>query len=126
EVVHMTLAAFVASGFAVAAVHAFLLRRNRASEFHRAALGIALGMACIATPLQSVSGDFSARRVAELQPAKLAAMEAHYHTQEGAPLLIGGIPDDETQTVSYAITIPHGLSFLATHDPNAEIKGLSE
>ena len=102
EVLHMTLAAFVATGFAVAAVHAFFLRRDRNNLFHRCALGIALAVACVSIPLQILSGDYSARVVGRLQPAKLAAMEAHYRTQTGAPLLIGGIPNDETRTTDYA------------------------
>lgn len=126
QVLHMTLAAFVALGFAVAGVHAFFLLRDRASEFHRAALRIALTVACVSAPLQIVSGDFSARSVAKLQPAKLAAMEAHYHTEEGAPLFIGGLPNDERRTIEYALRIPKGLSFLATHDPDARIVGLEE
>jgi len=126
EVVHMTLAAFVATGFMVAAVHAFFLLRDRSNPFHRAALGLALAVACISMPLQILSGDVSARAVARLQPAKLAAMEAHYRTQAGAPLVIGGIPRDRTMTTDYALVIPHGLSFLATHDPNAKVAGLEE
>jgi cytochrome d ubiquinol oxidase subunit I len=58
EVLHMTLAAFVATGFAVAAIHAFFVLRDRRNAFHRNALGIAL--ACISAPLQIISGDFSA------------------------------------------------------------------
>src|SRR6266849_1830329 len=61
EVVHMTLAAFVATGFMVAAVHAFFLLRDRSNPFHQAALGLALVVACISTPLQILSGDLSAR-----------------------------------------------------------------
>jgi len=53
-------------------------------------------------------------------------MEAHYRTQAGAPLVIGGIPRDRTMTTDYALEIPHGLSFLATHDPNASVAGLEE
>ncbi len=90
ETLHMTLAAYVATGFAVAAVHAFFLLRKRGNAFHRSALAIALAVGCISTPLQILSGDFSARKVAQLQPAKLAAMEAHYQTGNGAPLLVGG------------------------------------
>ena len=126
EVVHMTLAAFVATGFMVAAVHAFFLLHDRSNTFHRAALGLALAVARIATPLQILSGDVSARAVARLQPAKLAAMEAHYRTEAGAPLVIGGIPQDQTMTTHYAVEIPHGLSFLATHNPNARVAGLDE
>jgi cytochrome d ubiquinol oxidase subunit I len=122
----MTLAAFVATGFAVAAIHAFFLLRDRTNVFHRNALGIALTLACISIPLQMVSGDFSARSVAKLQPAKLAAMEAVYYTQTGAPLQIGGIPDDESRTTRYALTIPRGLSLLSTHNPNGKVIGLEQ
>jgi cytochrome d ubiquinol oxidase subunit I len=126
EVLHMTLAAFVATGFAVAAVHAFFLLRDRNSLFHRSALGIALAVACVSIPLQILSGDYSARVVGRLQPAKLAAMEAHYRTQSGAPLLVGGFPNDHTRTTDYAISIPDGLSLLLDDDPNARVVGLEE
>jgi len=126
EVLHMTLAAFVAVGFAVAAVHAFFLLKDRNNRFHRSALGIALAVACLSAPLQILSGDFNARALARLQPAKLAAMEALYRTQTGAPLLIGGIPNDEMRTTSYALKIPQGLSFLLAHDSKAEVVGLEK
>src|SRR5437016_272636 len=126
EVLHMTLAAFIATGFAVAAIHAFFLLRDRANVFHRNALGIALTLGCISAPLQMISGDFSARSVAKLQPAKLAAMEAVYYTQTGAPLQVGGIPDNESRTTRYALTIPYGLSLLSTHDPNGKVIGLEQ
>ncbi len=126
EVLHMTLAAFVATGFAVAAVHAFFLLRNRNSLFHRSALGLALAVAGISIPLQILSGDHSARAVGRLQPAKLAAMEAHYRTQTGAPLIIGGIPNDATRTTAYAFRIPGGLSFLLADNPHAKVVGLEE
>jgi cytochrome d ubiquinol oxidase subunit I len=126
EVLHMTLAAFVATGFAVAAVHACCLLRDRSRRFHRSALGIALAVGCLSAPLQILSGDLSASAVARLQPAKFAAMEAHYRTQKGAPLLIGGIPDDETMTTRYPFHIPRGLSLLLAHDLNSTVSGLEE
>jgi cytochrome d ubiquinol oxidase subunit I len=126
EVLHMTLAALIATGFAVAGVHAFLLLHDRRNQFHRTALGLALIVACACTPIQIWSGDLSARTVARIQPAKLAALEADYRTQTGAPILLGGIPDDDARTVRYAIPIPHGLSFLSTHDFNAKVVGLEE
>jgi cytochrome d ubiquinol oxidase subunit I len=126
EVIHMTLAAFIATGFAVAGIHAFLLLRDRRNAFHRNALGIALVLACISTPLQIVSGDYSGRSVAKLQPAKLAAMEAVYYTQTGAPLQIGGIPDNESRTTRYALIIPRGLSLLSTRNPDGTVIGLDK
>jgi cytochrome d ubiquinol oxidase subunit I len=126
EVIHMTLAAFVATGFSVAAVHAFFLRRDNKNVFHRSALGVALALGCISIPLQMISGDASARAVARLQPVKLAAMEADYRTQTGAPLELGGVPDDNSETVRDGIEIPDGLSFLVTHHFNARVRGLEE
>src|SRR5436189_4294707 len=61
QVIHMVLAAYVATGFAVAAVHAFFLLRDRTSAFHRTAFGIALAVAVIGLPLQMVRGDMIAR-----------------------------------------------------------------
>jgi cytochrome bd ubiquinol oxidase subunit I len=124
QVVHMVLAAYVATGFVVAGVHAFFLLRDRASAFHRHALGIALGVGALAIPLQIVSGDAISRMVAARQPAKLAAMEAHYHTQAGAPLTIGGIPDDAAMTTRYGLRIPKALSLLVARDPGASVRGL--
>jgi cytochrome d ubiquinol oxidase subunit I len=124
QVIHMVLAAYVATGFVVAAVHAFFLLRDRANTFHRHALGIALAVAALAIPLQIVSGDAISRMVAERQPAKFAAMEAHYHTQPAAPLTIGGLPDDAVMTTRYAIRIPQALSLLAWRDRRASVRGL--
>jgi cytochrome bd ubiquinol oxidase subunit I len=126
EVLHMTLAAYVATGFAVAAVHAWFVLKTPTSLFHRRALGIALLMATISIPLQILSGDHSAKRVAELQPAKFAAMESHYQTEAGAPIILGGIANDDAMRVDYALKIPYALSFLAYNDPFAEVTGLAE
>ncbi|MNX45566.1 putative cytochrome bd menaquinol oxidase subunit I [compost metagenome] len=51
-------------------------------------------------------------------------MEAHFHTERFAPLIIGGIPDTANQKVDYAIKIPGLLSFMATGDFNGEVQGL--
>ena len=124
EVLHMTLAAYVATGFAVAAVHAYFFLKNRQSTFHRLALGIALTVACISIPLQIASGDFSAKSVARLQPAKFAALESHFETSNNAPIVLGGIPNEATQQVEYGLKIPYLLSLLAHNDPTATVTGL--
>jgi len=126
QVVHMTLAAYVATGFGVAGVHAYFLLRDRTHRFHRRAFGIALAMGVVAVPLQVASGDWSARGVAERQPAKFAAMEGLYRTQAGAPLTIGGIPDDERLKVRWGLEIPYALSLMTYHDPHATVRGLEE
>jgi cytochrome d ubiquinol oxidase subunit I len=124
QVVHMVLAAYVATGFGVAGVHAYFLLRDRTSAFHRRAFAIAFAMGAVAIPLQIASGDLIARMVAARQPEKFAAMEALYRTQARAPLTLGGIPDDDTMQVRFGIHIPGGLSLLAHHDAGAVVTGL--
>ena len=124
ETTHMILACYVATGFGTAAVYAFALLRGKRGDYYRKGLLLAMAMGAIAIPFQIISGDASARFVAESQPAKLAAMEGVFHTENGAPLLIGGLADPQTGKVYYALEIPDGLSFLVTGDPHATIKGL--
>jgi cytochrome bd ubiquinol oxidase subunit I len=126
QTLHMTLAAFAATGFAVAGIHAFLLLFDRENAFHRRALSVALVLGAPAAVLQPISGDISARQVAARQPVKLAAMEAHFETRAGAPLSLGGWPDPESRTTKYGLEIPYGLSLLAFHDPDAVVKGLNQ
>lgn len=124
QALHMTLAAFAATGFAVAGVHAAMIFQKKNVAFHTKAFKIAAMFASVAAVLQPISGDFSAKDVARRQPAKLAAMESHFHTQKSAPLIIGGIPDTENKKVDYAIELPGMLSFLAHGNFSAEVKGL--
>ncbi|MHB0949002.1 MAG: cytochrome ubiquinol oxidase subunit I [Gemmatimonadaceae bacterium] len=126
QVLHMVLATYAATGLGVAGVHAWMLRTHPTSRLHRAAMAIALSVGAPAALLQPLSGDLSARVVAETQPAKLAAMEAHFTTMRGAPLHIGGWPDEARAETRWSLEIPRGLSLLAFHDPAAEVKGLRD
>ncbi len=126
QAAHMVLAAFVTVGFAVAALHAWRLLKDPTSGFDRKALAVALAVGGVGAFLQPVSGDFSAKHVAEHQPVKLAAMEGHWETEAGAGLQIGGWPDEEAEETTLAIKIPYMLSVLAFADPHAEVKGLKD
>lgn len=121
---HMTLAAFSAVGFAVGGIHAFFYLKNKKILLNENALKIALTFASIAALIQPISGHYSAQKVAENQPLKLAAMEAHFHTEKKASLVIGGIPNLEEMKVEKGIMIPGGLSFLAFNHVDAEVLGL--
>ena len=124
EALHMTLAAYAATGFGVAGIHAVLILRGRTATFHRHALRLALLVAVPAAILQPVSGDIAARHVAVAQPAKLAAAEALFVTQGDAPIEVGGFPDAAARVNRWAIRIPELLSLLAFHDRHAEVTGL--
>ena len=126
QTLHMTLAAYASTGFVVAGIHALALLRDPRNAFHRRALAVALLVGAPAVLLQPLSGDLSARVVARWQPVKLAAMEGQFKTERGAPLRIGGWPDEAARRTRYAVEIPYGLSLLAFHDPHAEVRGLDE
>ena len=126
EILHMTLAAFATVGFAVAGIHAFMLLRHPGDALHRRALGLALAVGGVFAGLQPLSGDLAAKHVAKHQPAKLAAMEAHWDTDRCVGLSLGGWPDQQAEVTRYSLAIPCGLSFLAFGDPDAEIKGLKD
>jgi cytochrome d ubiquinol oxidase subunit I len=124
ESIHMVLAAYTAAGFATAGIHGWLLLRRGRNRFDEVAIGIALLVGGTAVLLQSVSGDALARMVASYQPMKLASLEGQFQTEAGAPLRIGGLPFPAERETKYALEIPHGLSLLAFHTPDAVIKGL--
>lgn len=126
QAAHMAVAAYASVSFAVLGIHAWRALKQPESAFHRAALRIVLPVVVISAPLQVLTGDRAAKHIAEHQPAKLAAAEALFETERGAPLLIGGWPDPETRTTRYAIQLPRMLSVLAHGDPDAEVTGLSD
>jgi cytochrome d ubiquinol oxidase subunit I len=126
QALHMWIAAYTATTFGVAGVYAWGMLRGRRDAYHLSAIKIALGIGMVVSLLQAVSGDISARWVAENQPAKFAALEGLFETTDNAGLSIGGWPDPETGETHYAIHIPGALSFLAHGDVNAEVTGLND
>jgi cytochrome d ubiquinol oxidase subunit I len=126
EALHMTLAAFSATGFAVAGIHALMIAKKKNIVFHAKAFKIAIVFGAVAAILQPFSGDISAKNAARNQPAKLAAMEAYFHSQPYSPLVIGGIPDTTAKKVRYGIEIPGLLSFLVHDNFSEQVNGLDK
>ncbi|MDB5127754.1 cytochrome ubiquinol oxidase subunit I [Mucilaginibacter sp.] len=126
QALHMSVAAFAATGFAVAGVHALMIMRKRNVGFHMPAFKIAAVFGVVAAILQPLSGDISAKMVAKRQPAKLAAMEAHFKTEPYSSLIIGGIPDIKNKKVDYAIELPGMLSFMVHDDFKTPVTGLDQ
>jgi len=126
EALHMTIAAFSATGYAVAGIHALMIYRKRNIQFHTKAFKIAIIFGAVAAILQPFSGDLSAKNAYKTQPAKLGAMEAFFHTQPYAPLVLGGIPDSFNKKVNYGMEIPGLLSFLLFDDFKHPVNGLDK
>ncbi|HQY31824.1 MAG TPA: cytochrome ubiquinol oxidase subunit I, partial [Thermomicrobiales bacterium] len=121
---HMSLAAYEATAFAVAGIYAWGVFRGRGTAYHRAGLTVALAIGTVVAILQPISGDLSARWVADNQPAKFAALEGQFQTETHAGLHIGGIPDTTARETKYALELPGMLSFLAHGNVDAEVQGL--
>jgi cytochrome bd ubiquinol oxidase subunit I len=124
RLVHMVLAAYLTTAFVVGAVGALHLLGDRANEGARVMFSMAMWMAAIVAPIQVVAGDLHGLNTLEHQPAKIAAMEGHWETGAGQPLILFGWPDMAAETTRYKIEIPKAGSLILTHDWNGTVKGL--
>jgi cytochrome bd ubiquinol oxidase subunit I len=104
--VHMLIAAYAATGFAVAGIHAFALLKNPRNLFHRRALELGLLVGGVAAVIQPLSGILLAKAVARNQPVKMAAMEGQFETESRAPLRIGRVAGCGAAGDPYAMEIP--------------------
>ncbi len=121
---HMALASFITGGLVVAAVSAWYLVRGRNPRSSRMALKMTVIMLAIATPLQMFVGDLHGLNTFEYQPMKVAAMEGHWETQRGAPLILFAIPDAESEENHFEVKIPKLGSLVLTHSLDGEVQGL--
>jgi cytochrome d ubiquinol oxidase subunit I len=124
RLVHMVLAAYLTTSLVVGAVGAYHLLRDPHLAGPRVMFSMAMWMAALVTPAQILVGDLHGLNTLEHQPAKIAAMEGHYETHRGAPLILFGIPDDAAEQTRYALEIPKLGSLILGHSLDAEIKGL--
>jgi cytochrome d ubiquinol oxidase subunit I len=126
RLVHMVLAAYLTTAFVVGGVGAWHLLRDRQNLGARTMFSMAMWMAAIVAPIQIVAGDIHGLNTLQHQPAKIAAMEGHFETQAGAPLILFGLPDMAAEETRYAVEIPKLGSFILTHDWNGTVRGLKE
>jgi cytochrome d ubiquinol oxidase subunit I len=125
RLVHMVLAAYLATAFVVGASGAYHLLRGRQGPMVRTMFSMAMWMAALVAPLQLVVGDQHGLNTFEHQPAKVAAMEGHFEAeQRGAPLILFGLPDMQAGETRYAIALPKLGSLILTRDLNGSVKGL--
>ena len=123
---HMLLASGITSVFLVAGLSAWRLLRSPHDPSAQKALRFAVHVAAVLVPIQIVVGDLHGLNTLEHQPAKIAAVEALWKTQKGAPLTLFAIIDEEQKSNEYALEIPKALSVILRHDPDGEVKGLEE
>ncbi|MGC8723006.1 MAG: cytochrome ubiquinol oxidase subunit I [Acidobacteriota bacterium] len=122
---HVLVAAFQTGAFLVISVSAFYLLKKRHMDLAKASMKIALVIALVASLLQLVTGDTSARLVAHYQPAKLAAYEGIFPAAEPrAPLSLFGWVNESGQKVDFSVALPGMLSWLVYGDASKPVTGL--
>jgi cytochrome d ubiquinol oxidase subunit I len=121
---HMLAAAYITTAFAVGGVGAWYILRGENVPHGRIMLGMALSLIVWLAPLQLVIGDLHGLNTREHQPAKIAAVEAHWETQKAAPLILFAWPDVEAETNHYEVAIPRLGSLVLTHEWEGEVQGL--
>ncbi len=124
---HSIMASWTLASFFIMGICAIHMLRGRANEMVKRSFKVAAPLALVASVLIIVAGDLSGVQVAKFQPTKLAAMEAQWQTETGAPFYLLQLPAPGAQrNIIQALPIPGALSFLAYHDPNSTVKGLDD
>ncbi|MBC7726325.1 MAG: cytochrome ubiquinol oxidase subunit I [Microbacteriaceae bacterium] len=121
---HMMVASGLTVAFLIAGVSAYRWRRGDRGPDVRLSMRAGITVAALLIPLQIVVGDLHGLNTLQHQPAKIAAIEAIWHTQKGAPMVLFGLPDAATQETRYAIEVPKLASLVLTHQLDGEVKGL--
>jgi cytochrome bd ubiquinol oxidase subunit I len=124
---HVIAGAFVLSGFFVMGISAYHLLRRQNVDFFTRSFRISLVMGLAASLFAAVQGDMHTSHVAQVQPAKLAAMEGLWETTTEAPLYLFSLADEKNErNIVEIVPIPGLLSFLAFGDTSAEVRGLKD
>jgi cytochrome d ubiquinol oxidase subunit I len=123
---HMMLASGLTASFLVAGLSAWRLLAAPQDAGAMTTLRAGALAAAVLAPLQVFVGDLHGLNTLEHQPAKIAAMEAVWQTQKGAPLVLFAVPNEDTRRNDFAVEIPKLASFVLKHDLDAEIEGLDD
>ena len=124
---HVLIGCYILAAFFVMSISAYYLLKNRHVNFARKSFTSALVLGTVMSLLALIQGDVQSRKVAATQPAKLAAMEAHFETgTNGSPLYLFGIPDERAGRVKYGIAIPRLLSFMVHGKFDKPVDGLDK
>jgi cytochrome d ubiquinol oxidase subunit I len=123
---HTVAGFYITTGFAVLGVAAALLRTGKSADEAKLMMSITLWFLTAMVPLQIFLGDLHGLNTLHHQPAKLAAIEAHWDREARAPLALFAIPDQKAETNRYAIEVPLLGSLILTHDVNGVVPGLKD
>jgi cytochrome bd ubiquinol oxidase subunit I len=127
EYAHNMSGAVITGAFVMSAVGALYLLQRRDEEYGRLflKLGVIVGLISCVTQIFP-TGDLHGKYMAENQPAAVAGMEGLFHSQKGAPIVLIGQPNMESQTIDNPLAVNNVLSFLIYGTTSAEVQGLDQ
>jgi cytochrome bd ubiquinol oxidase subunit I len=123
---HMVSAAYLTTAFVVLAVGAGYVLVGRFAEEGKTMLRMAIGFAAVLAPAQLLIGDAHGLVAAKYQPAKIAAVEAHWEGERAAPLVLFAVPNAREEKNDFEISIPNVASLIITHEWDGKFKGLKD
>lgn len=125
---HVVTAGIVTAACFIVGISAYKILKGSKEEIFPKALNLVMPIGLAALVLVSAFGDLQGKYVAQHQPMKLAAMEAHWETQKSAPLSIFSIINEKERknTFDIAVPIPGMLSFMAANDFNFTVQGIND
>ncbi|MCX2722698.1 cytochrome ubiquinol oxidase subunit I [Roseibium salinum] len=123
---HMLNAAYLTTAAVVLAVGARYLLAGRHIGQSRIMLRMAVGMIAVSAPLQLIVGDLHGLNTLEHQPAKVAAMEAHWREADDSAFVLFGLPDEEARENHFEIAIPGLGGLILTHEWGGTYAGLEQ
>jgi cytochrome d ubiquinol oxidase subunit I len=125
---HTILGALATGGIVMLGVSGYqLLRRHDVDGFRRSAV-LALAVTFVATVGTATVGHFQAQLMTDQQPMKMAAAEALYDTQEGAPFSLFAVAPFEAtpERLTWNIEVPKALSIMSTNSPSGTVEGIND
>jgi len=127
QYLHTMVGAVVTASLVMAGVGAYYLLQDRHADHARRFLRVGVTAGVLSSVLMAFpTGDVQARKVYAHQPVTFAAMEGHFRTEEGAPLVLVGQPDMERVQLDNPLALPRVLSFLTHYEWTSEIRGLED
>ncbi len=123
---HVLLASGLTASFLIAGLSAYRILRGDNKKAPRLALKTSMFVAAVLIPLQIVVGDLHGLNTLAHQPQKVAAMEGLWQTTEGVPLVLFAVPDEQTRSNRFEISIPKITSLILTHEVNGKVQGLND
>jgi cytochrome d ubiquinol oxidase subunit I len=125
QYLHTMSGAGITGAFVMAGTGAFYLLSRRSAEHARIFVRVGVIAGILFTAAQIFpTGDMQGKYMAHEQPVTTAAMEALFHTERGAPIVILGQPDVEHERIDNPILVNRVLSFLIYGTPTAVVEGL--